>query len=168
MPSGTRRRFTPTILLSILLVLATGGTALAHYVYDEGETWSNPEKCLQNRTETSHGNGGGFLSVTAELNQDEPFTGICWVPWQRPAGYIRVRANLMRWNTKREEWRLCLSYSWSYNSSSVNEWTAYAYFNTPCGSGYYGTWGYAQVYYNSKWRPADQGPIWSGYHWLPA
>lgn len=156
------------MILASLLIGGTATAAFAHYVYEDAEVWNSTDgHCLKVRSEISHGNGGGYVKVSSHSYEKLLWMIDCASPWSRGPGYLAVRWNLLKWSGS--SWALCKSVAWQYNQTTTNDFSSYKYYNTPCGSGYYGTQGYGKVYYNSNWKPSSTGGVmWSGSHYLPA
>lgn len=159
------------LLFIAAFTIVTATPASAHYVYERGHTYASSTDCAWARSEVSHGNGGGYAQadVAADYRQWTPVGPIdCGNKlWTRPPGYLAVRAELYKWNASQSQWQICRdSGGYAYNPESAHSIYIYNYFGgyPPCGSGYYGTIAYS-FEYNGDWHG---GPMWSGFHWLPA
>jgi hypothetical protein len=153
-------------LLALAMTAATAGGAGAHVVYQSGELWGSGNKCLYGYSETSHGGGGGYVKVYDLTSQGDPFRAVCILPWQRPAGYLRIKYYFFKWTGS--SWAVCRQVGeWRYNQSSASKLTLTWNFGSspPCGRGYYGTQSYHGVRYNGAWHG---DVLWSGSHYLPA
>jgi hypothetical protein len=153
------------------MVVGFAGAALAHWVYQRGYVWENGSgKCLEARSEISHGKGGGYSKANANSIKEiqYPWGKIdCNQKWRRPAGYIRVKNQLDVYTSG--QWAFCRKTSLKYNSadnwgvSKARNWGT----SPPCGSHYYTNWARAQHIWQGDWTPG--GWISSGgSHWLPA
>ncbi|MCC3765922.1 hypothetical protein K3N28_22950 [Glycomyces sp. TRM65418] len=164
-----------TSLLRALVVAAAGAMtfvllgaspAAAHYVYEEGHVHRTVELCVHERSEISHGDGGGYsrvdVSSTTVLAPGGTFP--CAYAYERPVNYIASRIEVMAWNGS--AWYLCAETSWVYNSQSTWQLIIEARMaGLPyCGTGWYGTMGHGYVLSNNTWYG---GALWSGSHWLP-
>lgn len=80
---------------------------------------------------------------------------------------MRNKIHLLKY-VDRYGWAHCVGSGWYKNNRTVDtfilEWD-YGRGGPPCGVGYYGTHGHANVKYNGDWKG---GPMWSGVaHYLP-
>lgn len=161
------------VLCVSLFVVAGGATAaLAHYVYEKGYVWEGGSgKCVDARTEISHGkNGGGYTKVWTHtvkpLRLGEYYKADCANDWGRPVNYLRVRNVLYKCGNKCEksrDWYVCRAQSWKYNGQTTDVLVKATYWRRPCGKGAYGNMGGAFTYYDNAWRG---GYLWSGSHGL--
>lgn len=166
-----RRRARLAIVAGALAVALVGGAspAAAHYVYDKLFTYRSSENCVENRSEASHGSGGGYARTDVwswnELSLFLIGTQSCGWFYTRPSGYIRTAFDWYVYTSS--GWALCAYTPWYYNTSSTDHMAiSYDFGSSPwCGSGYYGTYGLGYVYHGSQWYG---GGLWSGHHLLPA
>jgi hypothetical protein len=166
-----RGRLPIIIVLVISFIMMTSSQANAHVVYDWHWEYRSHEVCLNHKSEISHGSGGGYAKQQALIYGYAIYPGYtvdCGWPNTYPPGYIAVNMTLWRWSSAAGYWYACRSWGYYYNTTTVSNYTlSYnAGYYTPCGNGYYGSWGSAYVYNNGQWKGG--GPLWSGYQWLPS
>ena len=137
------------------ILLAIGGVsvavpAYAHYIYEQGYTYTSNHICTFNRSEISHGSGGGYSKseVKASLAVGNV---LCVLPHYMPIGHLRAKWELEKWNGS--TWTQCDSISWIYNSGSAS----YLIVSTdhgsdpPCGNGVYRTIGSGHLKNGGTW-----------------
>jgi len=143
------------------LLLGSAGSTRAHYVYSAGDVYRNPTDsiCVKGRSETSHGGGGGYYRVDAQVHNCYAFSV------RKPGGNIQVGATFFKWTGS--SWAVCVEGGWSFNPSTSDFWGMSRDFGTapPCGPGTYATNGAAYAWHNNQW---NGGWIWSGQHVLPS
>lgn len=171
MPIAQRRTFLRaafTLISAFLMTLALSTSAQAHYVYKSDETWSNTDssKCTYQRSEISHGNGGGYAKSTVTASDDWGFPPDCIWQWERPIGYLIARYDLYKWNATYGTWDRCRYTNWYRTTTVASRFWVYKNYGTtpPCGKGYYGTVATGATYYSGQWYGAYG--IWSGYHYI--
>jgi hypothetical protein len=82
--------------------------------------------------------------------------------WDRPAGYVALKVDLMKWNGS--SWGVCAWTTWIYNANNTHA-VDYSYVyplgSAPCGAGYYYT---ATLHYqlHDAWHG---GGLATGYVW---
>jgi len=159
-------RFGVTAALAMMLTVIMANPASADYKYRSGWVYETTDLCVWNRTETSHGDGGGYSKVDNKATHEEAATGInCLAPQTKPAGYLK---NKFKWFKHAEgQWALCASTGWVKNDDSAAKFVIhYNYGSSPwCGKGWYTTHGWAKARNGDNWYGGD---LWSGKHYLPA
>lgn len=161
-------------IMAMMLVVGTGSAALAHYVYERAKVWENGRgDCVINRSEVSHGGGGGYSKVDNETYEElnTPYGSYpCTDAWELGPKYKRNKIHFLK-NTS-SGWSLCWYSKWTYNAKTVNKFGIYWNFgsSTPCGKGYYATHGHVEnrINRNDGTHYWVGGPMWSGSHYLPA
>lgn len=160
--------FVAATIFPMLAVL--GPAASAHYVYQDPHTWAQDEQCVQNRSEISHGNGGGYRkgTVKSERKLQLPWVSpMCETSKSQPPGYMIVRPILVK--VVDGSLAICNDPGWITNTVNTHLLEGFSNFGTypPCGDGYYGTLNGAAVFFNGKWLPPEDGVlVFSGQHWL--
>lgn len=146
--------------VGVMFVLMSGDVANAHYVkksdwvYKTSFSW-----CAIGWSETSHGSGGGYAlaEVFAYF-----WNGVasCGVQNWADAGDLAVHVEY--WRDGRSS--PCYLSGWKYNSTPARSFPYSKDFGvrTPCGSGWYGNWGYSLLYDNG-WKGKN---LWSGWHYF--
>jgi hypothetical protein len=153
---------------AMAFVLLGATPAAAHYVYQEGHLYRTNDLCVHERSEISHGDGGGYSRVdTSATTYVAPGgTFPCALALAKPPGHIASKVVVMAWNGS--AWYVCAESSWLYNDYVgwqliLESWM---HGHPWCGDGWYGTMGHGYV-----WNPATKdwkgGQLWSGHHWLP-
>jgi len=161
-------------MFAMALIAISADPALAHYVYEETNTYQTDSQCTTVWSEVSHGSGGGYAKARTESTQDLPIWGVdCRYDKAKPPGWITARWQYYIYATD-GNWYLCAYYpGWAYNSTNrIDLVVASSFSSPPCGGpAYYATIAFGGVYDNGGWRPSNyasaQQGIWSGIHWLP-
>lgn len=152
------------------VALATAGAAFAapaaaHYVYTKAKVYASSTNCTGARSETSHGDGGGYskADVFSWYRMEAPMAGgyDCESNWSRPAGYLATKYQLFKWDGAK--WAECKYTDYYYNSSSTHQYAIYTNFGdkAPCGAGTYNTMATSYVLNGGQWFG---GSVWSGNH----
>lgn len=160
------RRFYIALASLLILIAMTTGVAYAHYVYNSGWTYWSSTDCVWERSETSHGGGGGYTKSDLESWRNLIYPPAnCSITFDRPPNYIKLRYDWEKWDESTSNWVVCAYVGWQYNSSTTWHFQlSYDFGSTPwCGSGQYATdtEGYEL---NGDWHG---GAMWSGSHYLP-
>jgi hypothetical protein len=174
-----KQRVSSMVVMVAVLLLLTPSVAQAHYVYALKTTWKESpnitvgDHCLQVRSETSHGPGGGYWKVNVYAFRDlSATTDGCPGPdlWNRSANQLAVKITIMKCRAPcdtADDWYECVNRGWVYNKSTAPTLSDSVSTNVPpCGSGYYGGYGFGTTVLNGSWLPAPG--VWSGSHYLPA
>jgi hypothetical protein len=178
------RRWLPTLLLSLILIVSLASAAAAHFAYQRAVVWEDDAgRCLDLYSEISHGNGGGYTKTVAETYQQLEYWRSCFWPWQRGPGYIRAKNQMWAWFGS--YWGICrgTAAAWKYNSTTTNDFRIEGYrglygdtTKPPCGPRWYVTRSLSQVQLNGVWYPRpgcnaercwQTGVMWSCIHYLP-
>lgn len=151
----------------VAVLALPAGTALAHYVYNDGYVWENGSgKCLKTWGEISHGSGGGYAKNDSKAVK-EFFNGSfevhCWQEWDRPPNYFKVR-NVLKKKTSSGDWAVCVDGDWKFNAETTHTLKKESYYSTPCGNGTYANNAGSFINFDSAWKG---GYMWSGPHDLP-
>lgn len=163
------RRILFTIPVSVAAVIGLAGSANAHYVYEWAEIWRSGDgnRCLQNRSEISHGNNdNGYVKGDAtSLQNPEVIPTGCSYSYELPAGYLAEGLVVMKWSGT--DWLICnRTDKWYTNTARTAkyqlEW--YGEKGWPCGEGYYGLFNYANMRFNGEWAFSAAPALWSGQH----
>lgn len=156
--------------MSCLAIVQAATSALAHYVYESAWTFQSPEQCVWNRSEISHGSGGGFrkgnVKSAKQLEVGANFS--CRQNKSRPPGWIIARPVLYYAGPSGTDVGICRLPNWIANSNNTYELiTSVNHDYPPCGPGYYGTANGGAVLHNGQWVPSQEGVyLFSGWHWL--
>jgi hypothetical protein len=157
------RRVTIAVIAAAVVV-GLAGPALAHYVYQIRITHEWNVYCLEQRSETSHGdNYGGYSGVDTWSYEKEPVPApgqSCDVSLM--LGINReIGATIHYYMHYSGGWGLCRTTSWNkeygQHISQSRNWSR------PCGHGYYDTKGFSELYWNGKWIREH---LWSGSHYF--
>lgn len=157
------------VALTICLIFVTSPPVNAHYVYENEWAYrSDRGHCVRERSEISHGDGGGYSKVDAIISHYWYFDDKhipCGLSKYKSAGEILIKWDLMKWNASRAEWHHCRVIDSVSNRTRTYKFVVYAYYGAyaDCGTGWYGTWGSAKVW---NGRTFKGGRVWSGPHWL--
>lgn len=149
----SRRFLHNKLIVGILVAIGVVSIAVpvyAHYIYEDGYTYSSSYDCAWNRAEISHGSGGGYSKsdITAKLKG----SGInCFVNFSRPINHLRAAYDLNKWNGS--SWGLCGYTNWTYNTGDAYKLVVFTdHGATPvCGDGSYQTIGYGE-FKNGTWK----------------
>lgn len=151
-----KKRILSVAVLLLAMVFGSGTAAVAHYVYDIAYVWENGAgQCLKERTELSHGNGGGYTRTDIYplgiLNS--PFGSVhCERNVDVATGYLRTKHQLDVYGLY--GWSYCTQTAFKYNGSSAQYLKLEKYWGStpPCGGrAYYYAWGLGQWYFNGSW-----------------
>ena len=88
--------------LTAIVLIAIGFAAIsmpvyAHYIYENGYTYSSSYDCTWNRAEISHGSGGGYSK--ADVRSKKKASNLnCLGAFNRPINHLRARYDLENWN----------------------------------------------------------------------
>ncbi|MQM26146.1 hypothetical protein GFD30_11270 [Glycomyces sp. NEAU-7082] len=150
---------------AMAFILLGASPAAAHYVYQEGHVYRTNDLCVHERSEISHGDGGGYsrvdVSSTTILAPGGAFP--CAHANHKPANNIAAKIQVLAWNGS--AWYVCAETAWVYNDHTTWQLIIESrMLGLPwCGTGWYGTMGHGYVW-NNAWYG---GTMWSGNHWLP-
>lgn len=166
--------------MAFFIVVGTATAAYAHYVYERAQVWSDTTgKCVYNRSEISHGGGGGYYKVSNETYRraDTPWGSYdCLANWQLGPGYKRNKLHLLKYvggsasHGSLSGWGLCAYSAWNYNATTKHNFSVHWTTGYPlCGNGSYGSHGHVQNRINRSNGKHDWvgGGMWSGAHSLP-
>jgi hypothetical protein len=165
------------LVMALGLIVGLGATALAHFVYEKTEVWqsSTQGRCVVNRSEVSHGGGGGYTKVSNITYNNLNTPGGAWDctdTWELGGKYKRNKYHFLKWSSPDNKWKLCKYSEWAYNKTSTYSYSiAWDFGSTPpCGAGAYATHGHVENRINRANNQHDWvgGPMWSGSHSLPA
>lgn len=141
------------IFVGMLIAIGVFSTAVpvyAHYIYEDGYTYTSNNDCAWNRAEISHGSGGGYSKsdITAKvvwLGQN------CGTNFSRPLDHLRAAYTLNFWNGS--SWELCAYTDWYYNTGDAYKLVIITDHgaSTVCDEGYYQTVGYGELK-NGTWK----------------
>lgn len=164
-----KRTFAAVALAVAVLSTLLAAPAAAHYVYQWPTVAWTGNVCMKIRSETSHGNGGGYSKGNIETLSDDPRWTACSKASGHAPYYVAehgIQLIVMKWNAPYQRWDSCI---WTNFATRTNAYSSYRdwFYNTPCGPGWYGTWTYAGAKENSN-SPWVAGWVWSGSHYLPA
>jgi hypothetical protein len=171
------------------ITVAAATSASAHYVYYIEQVWSNADssRCLLNRAETSHGDGGGYFKGTAQSAADIDLNPLdCVLGWERNAGELAEAMTIYKWYVDVNgdgSWLICDSFDpgafvtnskptsgfeliWKPVGPGKGEPGWEDWDGTMCGAGYYGIRNRAGMVDSGEWVGRN-ATVWSGYHWLP-
>lgn len=163
------KRLMAAALLLIGFTIGAGGVAGAHYVYDKGPVWENGERCINVRSEISHGSGSGYVKANVEYLAPNTI-GVqvnCALQWQRTRDFAAVNNQVDVWTGS--AWAYCIALPYKYNtggtvSTMVQDRT---FASTPCGNGrYYNNWGGGFTYFDGSWKGGQHST--RSYHYLPS
>ena len=142
------------LIVGIILAIAGVSVAVpayAHYMYEEGYTYSSDHDCARNRAEISHGSGGGYSESKVESSIE--FNDIpCSMNFPRPPKYLRVSWKLQVKDGS--SWKTCKSSSNYYNGKSDHKLDMGKDYGAspPCGDGVYRTKAYGHLKNNGEWH----------------
>jgi hypothetical protein len=164
------RRIRGLLAMVIVVGFVLGATqrTLAHYVYQQGYVFQRPQSnCTWSRSETSHGNGGGYSKgdTASKTYVAHSWGGAeCGADAPRPAGYMKTQLDLYKWTGS--YWGLCRRVNWVYNTTNTYWYAIETYYGAtpPCGNGTYRTDTHSYVNMTGTW---EGGPLNSGDHILP-
>ncbi|HEX4813392.1 MAG TPA: hypothetical protein VFV66_11635 [Nonomuraea sp.] len=169
-----RLKLLGTMLVVPATLVASAAPAWAHYVYKQAMVFISDPLCVYNRSEVSHGGGGGYSEVYTSTWR---FAGIgpvgkeCGVMKWQAAGSIGVWGRFYK--KTGSKWSICTYWNWKNNSGTTYQvklsWDYGS--RPPCGDGYYATMGASRARDGSgRWRCSAAGSkcrtIWSGSHKL--
>lgn len=156
------RRHAFVVSATLFILSGSASAALAHYVYEHGNVWENGiGKCLEGRSEISHGNGGGYTAADGQAEKE--FLDVhCTAEMEMAPYYLRAANTLYKGSS------LCATTSYRYNTTTDSRVKATNSWNTPCGGGSYENRAKIDIYYDGAWRGSSGNPLRSGYHTLPA
>lgn len=145
------------LVLGLLLAFGSAMIAVpvyAHYIYEDGFTYSSSYGCTWNKAEISHGSGGGYSksdvkSKRAVVSQYGTF--YCSGNLSRPIDHLRAKWKLYKLNGS--SWQLCTSTGYSYNPTSAAVLTVSRNhgYNPLCGQGIYRTVAFGHFKNNGSW-----------------
>ncbi|NUW04033.1 hypothetical protein [Streptomyces sp. CAI 127] len=172
------RRLTQALTFpaALAILLTTGTSTQAHYVYYAQQAWSNSDSslCLWNYAETSHGsNGGGYFKGEARSQADvdlNPFD--CILPWERNQGDLGEFLIIYKWYVNSQgdgSWLQCEKPDdWHFNSEPATTFVLWgrAPAEPLCGAGWYGIHNIAVMRDGGVWV-GKESVNWSGQHLLP-
>ena len=140
------------MLFTCLCALA-GSVVYSHELHQDGFTYTSDHDCTWNRSEMSHGNGGGYSEARVAAKKKNEFINLtCFNPFHRPANHLKVKYKLYKQSGS--SWNLCAHTSWTYNNYSTTELTIYTYHGASpvCGNGTYKTLSFGYLKNNNQWR----------------
>lgn len=153
---------------AMAFVLLAATPAAAHYVYQEGHVYRTNDLCVHERSEISHGDGGGYsrVDVSSTTYAAPGGTFPCALALEKPTNQIAAKIVVMAWNGS--AWYVCAETAWLYNDYVGWQLIVYSRMigHPWCGDGWYGTMGHGYVW-NPPTRDWKGGTMWSGNHWLP-
>lgn len=136
-------------------VLSVATPAYAHYIYESGYTYTSNDDCTWNRSEISHGVGGGYSKVDVKSSvgaivEDLGFVR-CAANSNRPVDHIRAAWDLGKWDGS--SWSVCRLSPWYKNNSSASSLTVSQIhgYNPVCRDGSYRTLGWGHLKINGAW-----------------
>ena len=141
-------------LLFIIGSVAIAAPVYAHYIYEDGFTYTSSYGCTWNRAEISHGNGGGYSKADVKSKKVFTYDGLtfhCGSNLSRPIEHLRVKWRLYKLNGS--SWKSCKSSSYFYNATNAAHIKVHKYhgYNPPCGQGIYRTVAYGDFKSGSSW-----------------
>jgi hypothetical protein len=159
-----RNRRAAVVIAGVIALMMLASPALAHYVYEIRITRQWDNYCLEQRSETSHGdNMGGYSGADTWSYQKAPVP----LPGQNCEASLmggvdrKIGVKIHYYMHFSGGWGLCRTTRWNrlygQHISMGRHWSR------PCGHGYYDTKGFAELYYNGNWIKAH---LWSGSHYL--
>ena len=145
-------------IIIAIAVMSISAPVFAHYIYEEGYTYSSDYECAWNRAEISHGSGGGYSKSDVEakkvkIDYDDGMIMIshCASDFTRPIAHLR--AKWMLYIMEDSSWMHCRSGTYRYNPYSASSLRVMEDFGSspPCGAGEYMTVGYGHLKNGGMW-----------------
>jgi hypothetical protein len=152
-------------LATVSMLVASGGTAFAHYMYQTGILYYSNVDCVGGYSEISHGIGYGYTKTYVDARVKGDAGTDCAGPFYRPSGYLSNRSAMMYLLTP--GWAFCRDVGKLFNTSSTYRFTVERTHNGFCGHHYYNT--FAELYMlNGTWKGgtlwADPYSLWRGHY----
>jgi hypothetical protein len=160
------------VAASFVLIVGLSQPAFAHVVYEKEAAWEDGGgRCLNTRSEISHGTGPGYSKTQVDMEETDAYNGFGVIPsiviqcgkyWIRPAGEIRAATNLYK-KTGASSYSLCnyVSYSYTGVQSFKLDQQKYWPYADMCGPGVYLTKSFGSFWWSSAWQGL---PVKSGDH----